>query len=256
MIVVGMTACLASIDESRVREKPVGGLDGAVADAGADSAPVESFCSKVMPRPTFCRDFDAPGAFDEGFTINGKSKVGTDSAAAKSPPNSLFAESSGPIAFIEGSFDAPKKELHLAFDFLLQEGPMGGASGGKGAIIARIEFSLGTTASHSIRILAADGLAYVEEWAKDGNGGTLFAAADFARGAPLLGQWVHLELDIAISTTPRIVVKSGEGVAATLPGAGTWRGDPPRLALGLAYVPPSGAATWAARFDNVVFDVR
>ncbi len=233
-------------------------------EGGADADAAAPFCASLAPAPTFCDDFDegAPlvAGWDQLSVYNGA--AGLLDTLARSPPFAFLASlpaTDGDAAFETGAalvktFPAKVPNVRLAYDVRVD------AAVGDGWIWpSQIEFGT-TDGFDSVQLAVSRNSGTLKE-TRFGDAGS-DVSHDIARGVPL-GVWVRVEIALAFTVdangtaTSSVATVSFDGVDAAGPipiGAHVvW--SAPTVKVGMTYA-QNPAVSWAARFDDVVVDLK
>jgi hypothetical protein len=216
-----------------------------------------TFCDTLNPRPSFCSDFDKTLPL-YGFTSNYVETGCTaqlDTTTPKSAPASLHT-SCGSLAdqvFLHALYDeiltGPATTARLNFDVKLNTAITGGVN--RHATIFRIRYGDGTGgARFFIEYGSYGGTEKVVETLIPAGGNPAYT--DHLTAMPAVGAWVHVDVQVVLSPTPRVRLWLDGVQKIDDPVSPPYSTGAPTLQLGLdigGQIDPTDAL-----FDNVTFN--
>ncbi len=228
---------------------PLGGYTGGDAGHACDGG----YCACLVPKPTFCDDFDegSLGALWDGTpSCATGSSLAADSDASRSPPSSLlvsfpFVGATGAECYLATNLDGPFAEARLEFDLLAPDGFTNDQ-------IAAFQLASGYSIGLAI---SADQVSSFEEPSGSNGSDVVLGLA-----VPATATWSHVTI-IVHPSDPEAGAgffqlsygnpDAGAAVDEHAIRTGEGQTTQPQLQLGGVYVYDSPAG-WRANFDNVV----
>lgn len=267
-MIIGLTGCAALVDWGELSSRPsaadagdasgtdaAGGLDGSGAaphDGGPDGTAAQKGCAALQGSAVYCEDFDGEPR-NGGWTVAGPGKPGAlavSAVPAVSPPNALV------ISLVDGDY-----RTMVTPD--LPAGP---------STRARLELDLkrATSSIEELTVLSFDtggsnSIVYLSSLPTGGRiiiddeegGQTLFSA--YFTGRMLVGEWVHVTLEIGLRKAEPFVQVSLNGAPQLPEGAASGKTVVVHDSDSVqAYLGPQSGGTISAtvHYDNVVLDLR
>jgi hypothetical protein len=219
-----------------------------VADGGSPS-----WCEQHAADASFCEDFDRFGLsrFDTIEQTGGTTTL--DTTNASSPPNALFASSSGPAEMHASAVHlstAKVSSATLSSDVRLEQAAQSGTQQGQ---LVKLAFTSGAS-SYEVGVGITGGSRDRFVYTYDVSSKSY---AVVANGSPWpLGQWVRVTLHVTLAangTGSVDVDLDGVTLAAQAPIQPPFPGGTVAFAVGVPFA-AGGHDGWKVRIDNVVYE--
>jgi len=225
-------------------------------DAGVDAPPAPpSFCQKLQPPVTFCRDFDDGAPYDEGVDYweapRPNTTIRVDNQNSVSRPASLLSEVAKTSkeerrAYISYKYDQAATNIRLAFDLLIEQA----TKESENVVVANLSFGTDAPDAHGLSVNVTNTSAHLEESV----GNNQYPKYDFAI-QPKLGTWSRFEVQILTATRHVTAWIDGQQtVDAALEG--TWHPAPLFFSVGTFWVTETDGIGVRLRHDNIVLDLK
>jgi hypothetical protein len=255
------------------------GDDGAPGDDGGaqgfDAGDAAPFCASQSPAPTFCDDFDENPLDAAAFTAPWDQVTQTGGSVVRSggivtsPPLAMLSTATSPVTqsidlAAYKVFPALTKlsDLNLAFDVYVASADKTNKSD---AVLAAIElvgaFGERWALELEVSYEAVDGggaldVLFSENRDPVDGGGSGYSSHAVAQKLPL-GAWTRVTMDATASPTGATTIALHFGATEVAKYAITvdLLDGQPEILVGLTYASESSEG-WAARYDDVTFDVE
>lgn len=225
--------------------------DAGIGDAQPDSRTdggIERYCATVLPKPTFCDDFDG---IDAAAIPSIGSRAETREDDFVSPPRALRVtvdplEAGTTSAAISVPLLVSVRRLQCRFDLKVEA-----ASGGTSVV--RLFFVAGTKIALLDFQLRPTGFR-LSEYVDDGIGGIASVAHD-ETAVRWPSEWMHVDLVWTDAFSSSLVV-NGVALETNVPLHPSWFKGLVSVSYGVAYANGVTTTERALRLDNVVIDVE
>lgn len=251
-------ACLfPSLDALTAKDAGVV-VEGGGADAPADGASLQGFCSTSTAR--FCDDFDdSDGAAFAKWTTQSQQDgvtIARDTSDASAPFGIRFVQTaidaSSPHGGLESDFKVPiTTSAHVAFDLRVDEYPAFGDL--KPIVTLQFDGSLWPNTDDCVGLALQQSTSQLFECVPLDGGGSTYPRHTLAK-SPTLGQWTHVDLRLTFAPGNISLTVAFDGATVlgptTLDARITYAA--PSLQIGMISMDPRSSAS--VLMDDVAFD--